>query len=483
MKKTVQRTSKFKAFWGMLALVLVLGAGLFAENLAFVSHAESAAKVTASSAKIRKSADSSSEVIGSAAKDKTISIKSQTKGADGYTWYEVYVDANTLGYIRSDLVSITDGSTPPSSSTTTTTTTTTTATATPAPAVNETPVDVTAVEPVSATVTGGQSVRVRSNASTTSQIVTTAENGMALTVTGQATGTDGNTWYQVNFIANNTEVTGFIRSDYVALSGELQAPSTEQPAEEQPSEEQPAEDTQTTSKDWDTQLQGDAWYLLDMVGQKQYKIDDLFSSIDQITEINAQFETNQKKITSQKVVIIILVILLVAAAAAVTLLIFKIKDMTDAADFSDAEEAALRRRRVDRPQTGRGQGGRPAPQGGRTQGGQKVMHEVGAERRPAGKPAGQGGRPVQGQRPAGQQARPATQGARPTAPQAGRPAPQGTRPAAPQTGRPAPQVDRPVKPAQNNGNPQDPGWKSKNFMSDDDEFEFEFLNWDGDEEQ
>ena len=496
MKKTVQRTSKFKAFWGMLALVLVLGAGLFAENLAFVSHAESAAKVTASSAKIRKSADSSSEVIGSAAKDKTISIKSQTKGADGYTWYEVYVDANTLGYIRSDLVSITDGSTPPSSSTTTTTTTTTTAT--PAPAVNETPVDVTAVEPVSATVTGGQSVRVRSNASTTSQIVTTAENGMALTVTGQATGTDGNTWYQVNFIANNTEVTGFIRSDYVALSGELQAPSTEQPAEEQPSEEQPAEDTQTTSKDWDTQLQGDAWYLLDMVGQKQYKIDDLFSSIDQITEINAQFETNQKKITSQKVVIIILVILLVAAAAAVTLLIFKIKDMTDAADFSDAEEAALRRRRVDRPQTGRGQGGRPAPQGGRTQGGQKVMHEVGAERRPAGKPTGQGGRPVQGQRPAGQQARPATQGARPTAPQAGRPtpqgtrpaapqtgrpAPQGTRPAAPQTGRPAPQVDRPVKPAQNNGNPQDPGWKSKNFMSDDDEFEFEFLNWDGDEEQ
>ena len=476
MKKTVQRTSKFKAFWGMLALVLVLGAGLFAENLAFVSHAESAAKVTASSAKIRKSADSSSEVIGSAAKDKTISIKSQTKGADGYTWYEVYVDANTLGYIRSDLVSITDGSTPPSSSTTTTA-------ATPAPAVNETPVDVTAVEPVSATVTGGQSVRVRSNASTTSQIVTTAENGMALTVTGQAAGTDGNTWYQVNFIANNTEVTGFIRSDYVALSGELQAPSTEQPAEEQPSEEQPAEDTQTTSKDWDTQLQGDAWYLLDMVGQKQYKIDDLFSSIDQITEINAQFETNQKKITSQKVVIIILVILLVAAAAAVTLLIFKIKDMTDAADFSDAEEAALRRRRVDRPQTGRGQGGRPAPQGGRTQGGQKVMHEVGAERRPAGKPAGQGGRPVQGQRPAGQQARPAPQGARPTAPQAGRPAPQGTRPAAPQTGRPAPQVDRPVKPAQNNGNPQDPGWKSKNFMSDDDEFEFEFLNWDGDEEQ
>ena len=517
MKKTVQRISKCKAFWGMLALVLVLGAGLFAGDLAIVSHAESAAKVTASSAKIRKSADSSSEVIGSASKDKTISIKSQTKGADGYTWYEVYVDANTLGYIRSDLVSITDGSTPSSSSGTTTTTTTTT-TATPAPAVNETPVEVTAVEPLSATVTGGQSVRVRSNASTTSQIVTTAENGMALTVTGQATGTDGKTWYQITFISNSIEVTGFIRSDYVALSGELQAPVEEQPTEEQPVEEQP-EDTQTTSKDWDTQLQGDAWYLLDMAGQKQYKIEDLFNSIDQITEINAQFDTDQKKLKSQKAVIIVLVILLVFLAAAVTLLIFKIKDMMDAADFSDAEES-VRRRRVDRPKTGR-----PAGQSSRPQGSQKVMHEVGAERRPTGqgqrsvtgqqtrptgqgaRPAGQGARPVAGQqarpagqgaRPAGQssrpvadqQARPAGQGARPVAGQQARPAGQGARPVAGQQARPAgqgarpvaPQVDRPARPVQNGGN-QDPGWKSKNFMSDDDEFEFEFLNWDGDEEQ
>lgn len=495
MKKTVQRISKCKVFWGMLALVFVLGAGLFGENLAIVSHAESAAKVTASSAKIRKTADSSSEVIGSAAKDKTISIKSQTKGADGYTWYEVYVDANTLGYIRSDLVSITDGSTPSSSSGTTTTTTTTTAT--PAPVVNETPVEVTAVEPLSATVTGGQSVRVRSNASTTSQIVTTAENGMALTVTGQATGTDGKTWYQISFISNSVEVTGFIRSDFVALSGELQAPVEEQPAEEQPTDEQPAEDTQTTSKDWDTQLQGDAWYLLDMAGQKQYKIDDLFNSLNQITEINAQYETNQKKISSQKAVIIILVILLVAAVAAVTLLIFKIKDMNDASYFSGVEEETARRRRVDRPQGGRPQNGRPAPQGGRPQGGrpqgsQKVMHEVGAERRPASRPTGQGARPdgrpaPQGERPIGQTVRPAPQGGRSVTPGQGRPAPQGGRPMAPQSERPAPQAGRPVarptKPAPQSEGNQDPGWKSKNFMSDDDEFEFEFLNWDGDEDQ
>ncbi len=522
MKKTVQRTSKFKAFWGMLALVLVLGAGLFAEDFAFVSHAESAAKVTASSAKIRKSADSSSEVIGSAAKDKTISIKSQTKGADGYTWYEVYVDANTLGYIRSDLVSITDGSTPASSSSASqATTNNTTAAATPAPTVQETPVDVTEVEPLSATVTGGQSVRVRSNASTTSNIVTTAENGLALTVTGQATGTDGKTWYQVNFISNNSEVTGFIRSDYVALSGELQAPAEEQPTEEQPAAEQPAEET--VSKDWDTQLQGEDWYLLDMAGQKQYKIDDLFNSINQIADVNAQFEANQKKLSSQKAVIIILVILLVAVAAAATLLFFKLKDMADAAYFSGVEEETVRRRNVDRPQPGRNRGTRPASQSGRAQTGrpatQKVMHEVGDERRPSGRPTGQGSRPVarptgQGTRPvanqngrpvgqaarqgnpgegrpagqngrptAGQGTRPTPQGDRPTAGQGARPVSQSGRPAALQGTRPTPQVDRPAGRPTQGGGKQDPGWKSKNFMSDDDEFEFEFLNWDGDDNQ
>ena len=41
MKKTVQRISKCKVFWGMLALVFVLGAGLFSENLAIVSHGNS----------------------------------------------------------------------------------------------------------------------------------------------------------------------------------------------------------------------------------------------------------------------------------------------------------------------------------------------------------------------------------------------------------------------------------------------------------
>lgn len=206
--KELQRQRQF--FLGALGLVMTLFLVLFAEGFAFVSLAAGTGKVTASNgAKIRKEAATSSEMVGSAAYNQDVTINSSVQGSDGYTWYQVTVDG-VSGYIRSDLLQ-TSGDTGTTGTTTNTT---------------ETPVAVTAVNPVSATVTGGQSVRIRSNASTTSQIVTTASNGLVLTVTGQATGTDGKTWYQVNAIVDGASVEGFIRSDYVNLSGEL-TPYTE----------------------------------------------------------------------------------------------------------------------------------------------------------------------------------------------------------------------------------------------------------------
>lgn len=513
MKKIKEARLGFYLPAGLMTIALTLLMALFLGCFSIVSHAESQGTVTANSANIRREPNSSSEVIGSTQKDKSISIRSQTTGSDGAVWYQVFVDANTLGYIRSDLVSITDGTTPPteaytaSGTDTNTSTDTNTGTAdTPAETTPETPAAVTAVEHMSASVTGGQSVRVRSNASTTSQILTTAQNGMALTVTGQATGTDGNVWYQVAFIADGTEVTGFIRSDYVSLSGEL-VPVTEQPAETPQEETEAPEEVQET-KDWETQLQGEEWYLINNVEGNQYLIQDLFDGVEQNA---ALYEESNQKVSSQRIVIIILVVLFVLAAGAAAFLAYKIKDMMDSAYFSQVERETIRKR------SDKAQGNS----------GQKVMHTVGAgkpngakQARPAGaRPAGntgaaQAARPAGtrpgGARPAGSQA--ASQQARPagTRPAAARPAGSG---AAAQTARPAAakpagstgtaQAARPagakpvgVKPgagtegkapsrpsgAKQSGNGQNPGWKSKNFMADDDEFEFEFLNWDGDEE-
>ncbi len=445
--KSVMRGQRF--FLVVVALVFAIGLGLFADCFAIVSRAESQAKVTATSANIRKEANSTSDVVGSAKKDDVISIKSQVQGTDGYVWYQIYVNANTMGYIRSDLVQITDGSTP--------------GTETSVPATSGAPtVEVSAVNPVSATVSGGSSVRVRSDASAAegSSIVKIVSNGFAVTVTGTATGNDGKVWYQVSFSDNGAEVKGFIRSDYVTLAGEL-TPYVETPAPTEPDvpEVQPEVVPEPeVKKDFETMLTEGKWYLIDNTQGVQHDIQGLF---DKVTNNAAAYEEANKTAKAGKVAIVILVLLLVAAGAVIALLVFKIKDMMDAAYFNEVEKETIKRREEGRAGTGR------------------VMHTVGAEKPVTTKPGG--ARPTgvpQGQKPAGvrpagvSQGNPQGQkpgGARPTG------APQGQKPAgARPTG--APQGQKPAN--------ADEKWHAINFMAEDDEdeFEFEFLNYDGEEE-
>lgn len=536
MRKTRRLLWGRRTCLGVMALVMVLTMGFAMEHFSFVSHAESKGKVTSSSAvNIRKEPSTSSSAVGSVETGKEIDVRGQVTASDGTTWYQVFVDANTLGYIRSDLIQITDGSTPPTveatASTTvnnTTTNNTTTGENNTTTNTNETPVDVTAVEPLSATVTNGQKVRVRSNASTTSSIVTSVQSGMALTVTGQATGTDGNVWYQVEFIDNGSNVVGFIRADYVSLSGEVVPASTETPDATEPSEEEPAQTEEPEeTKTWETQLQGDTWFLLNMDSNKQYEIDELFNAVQQNGDL---YEASQKTVKSQKIAIIILVVLAVAAAAVAVLLFLKIKDAADAAYFSEVEKEVARKRGESRskngqkvvhtvgpdkkpggkaavvqPQTGRAAGAKAASaqapggraggkpvsaqaQGGRTAGARPETVQAQSGKAAGARPAGAQGSRAVGARPAGSQSGTRTagtqsQGARPvgTQQQGIRPVggqSQGARPVGKQS-----QGARAAETAKAANTQQAPGWKSKNFMTDDDEFEFEFLNWDGEDEQ
>ena len=502
MRKTKEFAWGWKLVTALSSLVLALMLGVFAEPFSIISNAQSQGKVIARSANIRRETNTNSEVVGSVASGDSLTINKQVTAGDNTVWYEVFVDANTLGYIRSDLVEITDGTTPPASSGTATGNETSNETPADTTTNNENAAKVTAVEPVSASVTGSESVRVRSSASTGSQILAQAENGSALTVTGQANGTDGKVWYRVNFISDGSEVTGFIRSDYVALSGEL-LPAAE---ETNPPEEVPQEPAAST-KDWDTLDEGGTWYLVDNINSDKYEINNIFETVEnnQQTLLNMQEQLTdaQAKVKSQKVAIILLVIVAIIMAGAIVLLIFKIKDMVDSAYFAEVEKETLRRRTADRPASAD----------------KKVMHTVGAEKkqtaaRPAGAPAQGGARPA-GARPAGAPAQggarpagtrpagaPAQGGARPAgarpaqggarvagtrpagAPAQGGARPAGARPAGAPAQSGAPQAERkPVQQKQKQAdNSQNPGWKSKNFMADDDEFEFEFLNWDGEDE-
>lgn len=226
----------------LFCMILSIGTVVFADEVP--------ATVIVAGAKIRATADTSSEALAGVKSGDTLSICGQTTGADGNVWYQVYVDANTKGFIRSDLIQKnTNGniSTVPNQNANTSTTTNT----------NTTETQATAVEKKSATVTTN-GVRIRKGASTSHDVVATANRGMVLTITGEAAGGDGKTWYQVSFSYNNKEITGFIRSDLVTfenvpadtvvseITGTEETPeeTTTEVATEPVTEEQPEETPQ-----------------------------------------------------------------------------------------------------------------------------------------------------------------------------------------------------------------------------------------------
>ena len=476
--KTKNRTQIIRQIVVTAAIVIAACAILFGKQFALSVLAASTGKVTSTTANVRASASTSSEAIASLSKGDTVEIKSQTNGTDGYVWYEITVDATRTGYIRSDLVEITDGTTPAAGGTTTTTTSTT-------PTAN--PEGVTVVETVSGTTTAD--VNVRADASTNSEIVAKAASGLTLSVTGTKQGTDGNTWYYLTFTKDGVSTTGYIRSDFVNLSGELREPSTSTEPDPTPTT---TETVQTTvQRRWETQEQADGWFLLDYEQGRQYNIDNLF----QTNETNSQLLQKQEaKIKSLRTGLIIVIILLIAVIAAAVFFFMKWKDLDDRAAFAEAEKE--RAKRI----AGHGEGRRPA-EGGRVQrtsrdrepvrreGTERRRPAEGAARNPEARTGERPVRPAGERRPVDVQKGQSSHTVRPSEPQERRAAEAPVREAAPQEAReartaapaepeaerrvhrPRPQADAPVK-EHHRKPPVD---------DDDDEFEFGFLNWDDDD--
>ena len=520
MAGKAQRTKK----WGSLlaAVALVFALVFFADGFRAVGLAASG-KANAK-ANIRKSPSTSSEAVGSTSKGSTIEILSQTTGSDGKVWYEVTVDANTKGYIRSDLVDVAAGTTIPGSGD-----------GDSAGAGSSVAGDVEAVTPVGATVAGSNTVRVRTSASTTTSnnILTTVTKGTEVTVIGKTVGSDKKTWYQVKLTVEGKEVVGYVRSDYLALTGEIKPleadpitdvnptdPQIQEPEIQEPEVKEPV-------KRYETALEGENWKLIDYEEAVQYDIKEFF---DKANEYKTSYETAQKKLKARTGWMVFFLILALAAIAGIAYLLFRLKEIKEEAFITSIENNTPRRtaerprgearggqnagrerpairdglepRREEnqRPANGqRSSGNRPA-QGQRPEGARAQRPEGAQGQRPANPQAQQGQRPAnpqaqQGQRPANPQAR---QGQRPEGAQGQRPAnpqaQQSQRPANPQ----AQQGQRPANPQARQGqrpegaqgqrpaNPQpqqapQTAARPKNFAQDSDDMEFEFLNWDSDE--
>lgn len=510
---------------GAFSLVLALGIfGIGFWMTGISGYAAAQATVTApNGAKIRQDASTSSTMVGGAEKGKVLNVLSEVQGSDGYTWYQVQVNDTTTGYIRSDLVEVIGevapteggegeggegegGETAP-------------------------PVEVSQVNPVSATVFDDLT-EIMDTASASGQSLGSVPRETIVTVTGYVDDAENVRWYQAEYAAEGSTITGFILSEHLVLAAEL-TPLGSEPAPG--SEITPPDDTPR----YELRQKDGQWLLVDNEENPGYgyPVDQLLGGL----ELNKTlYEESEAKVKSQKIIIIVLVFLLVGAVAGIAFLVFKVREMSDSAYFNEVENETLRRRNAS---GGQGKSAREA-------GVQKApMHTVGPEKQsarpvrqaeggqrpgPAQRPGSQGQRPAggtQGQRtsgqriasPQGQRTMSGTQGQRPaggsqdremggaavrrgtgmgaaqrpvggvqgqraSAPQGQRPAgaSQGQRPASQGGRRPegtpgqASQGGKQRQAVQGGGQKAQP----KNFMAeDDDDFDFEFLNYDGEEEQ
>lgn len=180
----------------------------------FVSKAAEGT-VTADTAKIRAEANTGSEVVGSTVKGKVIDIVGVETDSSGMKWYKVPIAGGGYGYIRGDLVDAPDNITSEASSAQTTTSSETSSTASEEKPAATVP---TAITQQQATISQ-PSVRIRSGASTKHDTVASLPQGTTITLIGEANDSAGNKWYQMTCSYNNKTIEGYVRSDLITIGG------------------------------------------------------------------------------------------------------------------------------------------------------------------------------------------------------------------------------------------------------------------------
>lgn len=409
-----------------------------------VSRAEATGTVIPRSVNIRKQPDQGSEVIGSSAAGKEISIRGQVD-ASGITWYQVYIDSNTMGYVRADMVEKKGNGDIP--------------TVSDLAANTGGGSDSQESDSSSGAASGGDGAqvdaqegmdrqyaktkvqaKVRPDPSTANNQVGSLTPGSQVIVSGKSEGGDGKTWYFVTFTGpNGSEKTGYIRSDLLELGDML--PQEEEPQEEEPQEEESQEEEEAPRNDYELKIETgsdgeEAWYIYDNVaGQKQKLVPLLEASYSQTLGDDGE---DTKSIVKQRIVIVVLGVLLALLVIALVIMAFKLRDAyyEDYEDDEDEDEEEddvrpVRRERAEQEKTVR----RREPE--------DEDEEIKPRRRPQ-EPL-RTGAGMDRQRERRRTDREVTYNEEPA-------------------------VEENIRPARTR--------KAKNFLLDDDEFEFEFLNMD-----
>lgn len=307
-------------------------------------------KVTAETAYIRAEANTTSEVIGSTVKGKTVDIVGAVKDASGTVWYKVPNGNNTYGYIRSDLIE-TSETIEISENTAASTASNNSGESTAKPA-ETVP---TPIEEKQAAVSVESAV-VRTGASTQHDAIVSLPRGTGVTLVGEAS--DGsNKWYQITSEYNGRTVKGYVRSDLVTIGapasagggenngtesnpdgdasgdgnaegengGEQAGGETEGGGEgtEGEGSEQPEAPSEPEHNDYEVVYDDETYWLYDNVNGTMMPVTNLLQVVNQANENSASL---QSQIKNGKIIIIVLAVIIVLLVAGVTVLLFKLRD-------------------------------------------------------------------------------------------------------------------------------------------------------------
>ncbi len=223
----------------------------------------------------------------------------------------------------------------------------------------------------------GSNINVRSDASTTSSIVGTANNGDELEVGESKTDSAGSTWYQVTLTDGSV---GYIRNEFITVSED----TAEAPAEAS-TEAATVADEATTAEDTAAAASStgdyqvvqapdengqDTYYLYNNAAGERMKISDIEALQDRIIKAEAD-AANVKN--QYRLFLIILAALVIVAVIVCILLFVRLRD----ALTNGRRERDLTQDRVNARRTGRGEDGLS-----------DLKRRERSDRRPAGAPAG-----------------------------------------------------------------------------------------------
>lgn len=432
-----------------LSLILIAGLLFFSVTIPVKAYIQKAGTVN-EAVVLRQNADAGSTQVMELTNGQEVTINNELTGADGATWYQIFVNKTTMGYVPANTVTISQGGSGSTSQGT-----------------GQTVQTITVTERLG-TVTATSAIRVRAQATTSSNQVASMKPQDTFSVTGDVNGADGYVWYEIDFDDQGTMVHGFVRSDLVEVKEVtreeqiiVDTPVTE--PEVQPEPDAPYTITSQVNAEGTT-----VWYLTD-------------DSTGEAKEISALLQPQEVKSGGGvfKVLVVILLILVIAAAGAAVFFYMRWQDAE--AFIYELREKQVRARKQPAPAARTAPATQPSqvksapvqPAKPSTQPVSKpgVLPSVQPANKPANQPANQpANKPVV--QPANQPAN------KPVAPQPTQPA-KSAQDILPKTSDIVKTTKQELQNKQTGAAPaQTPAWKSKNFLTEDDDLEFDFLDMD-----